>query len=385
MCPLVSNVRETHERAARNLSLDRQIELLCVRKMIAVGRPVCRAVSVVGALADVRRFAVSGEAVVQVERGLVAAVRIAKANGRIEAVQADATAPTWIEGLRVEKPVAGAYNGLVVDFVCGTEARTVSAVEHLLGVRLAEAGRAPIVAGVHQAAGKTPCSRVWSKREERRMVAGFPRGREPVPAEAIVDRELVRYLTDIAHVPGIGSLFRAILVDVVNVQVAIVHSSNDEAGVGVAARCTRQSGVQIVKTRAPGLVAVDPENLLQMPEFTAEFDFMRSVHPGDHVIDNVRWPRALVQLAQTSRLAPRIEVAVSGGGKAGLRGSGVGNRVRNLRNGLLRGNGTIAFVAVYVTVGHVVQQRRAEDMIPVEPAHPGIFRICGVRIANLQR
>src|SRR5579864_3627437 len=115
-----------------------------------------------------------------------------------------------------------------------------------------------------------------------------------------------------------------------------------------------------------------------MTEFTAKFDLVRAMNPGDQVIGDVRGPRAFVLVTSTPGIAPPRKRADTVAGKIGRRRGVVGDRVWNLRKvgGVLAYYRAIAFIAVHVAVREVVQQRRTEGVIPVEPAHPRVLRIC---------
>src|SRR6185312_16676211 len=98
------------------------------------------------------RFAVSREAVIQVESGLIPAERIIETDRGIKAVERHASSPTRIESLGVEDAVAGAQNRFVVQLIREANARCDRAIEHVLRIPDSGAGVAPFVAREHQAA-----------------------------------------------------------------------------------------------------------------------------------------------------------------------------------------------------------------------------------------
>ena len=123
-----------------------------------------------------------------------------------------------------------------------------------------------------------------------------------------------------------------------------------------------------------------------MPVLPADSHRVRSMNPGHQVIDDVRRPSCLVQISEALVVAPSRESGDAIPRKAGGGGSIIRYRVGDLngRRTLARDR-AVAFVAVAITVGEVVQQRRTEDVIPVETVHPGIFGIGRVRSAELYR
>ena len=120
---------------------------------------------------------------------VVAAQRVTEVDSRIEAVQIYAATPARVKRLRVEHAIAGADHGFVIQPIGEANARREGAVPESFRVTDAGAGIAPFVAGKYQAAGQVPGAGIRAEVKESRVVARLKRGRELVPAQAVVDRQ----------------------------------------------------------------------------------------------------------------------------------------------------------------------------------------------------
>jgi hypothetical protein len=105
------------------------------------------------------------------------------------------------------------------------------------------------------------------------------------------------------------------------------------------------------------------------------------MHPAEQLIGDPAWPCGLNQITRPFGVSPGSEVSNSVSTETSGRRCVVGHGVWNLRQfgRVLTRNRSVPFVAVYVTNGKMAQERRREDVIPVQPVHPGIFRIGGAR------
>jgi hypothetical protein len=110
------------------------------------------------------------------------------------------------------------------------------------------------------------------------MVASLKCGRELIPAQAVVNGQPSGYFPGIADVQAVGALLGAILVDIVDVQVATIDSANQEAGKRVAALDARLRRAEGRKTHGTGLIVINSEYFLQMAKFSAELYGVRTMN-----------------------------------------------------------------------------------------------------------
>ncbi len=81
MSAFVGNIGNAGYGTVADLALHCEIPLLCIREVVREGRAIIGStLTVIGCRADIRRLAVSWEAVIHIERGLVPAERSAEAD-----------------------------------------------------------------------------------------------------------------------------------------------------------------------------------------------------------------------------------------------------------------------------------------------------------------
>src|SRR4051812_29979528 len=152
--------------------------------MIPINRAVLRIQAIIRTRRLIRRCGISRKAGIEVKGRLQAADGAGKTGVWIQAVQRHAASPAGIKRLRKEDAVAGSDDSLGIKAVGDANTWRKTFVPNFFWISL-------IGTGELKPAGAISCSRIGTEIKKCQVVAGFLRWREAIPAETIIEAQLL--------------------------------------------------------------------------------------------------------------------------------------------------------------------------------------------------